>query len=107
MKDLYKGLFWYTTTMNTSAQNVTGSILYFIGMMMIILPVIALVVSGGMVILAGPIFLSLPIIGVVPTVVGKKMINEAKRLDDEKRANDELRRVDDAKTASTSNNPKV
>ena len=84
--------------MNLTTKNIIGSLLYFIGMMMIILPLIALVVSGGMVILAGPLFLSLPLIGAVPTVIGKKMINEAKRLNEEKQTNDKLEHLADVTT---------
>ena len=93
--------------MDASAKNVIGSIIYFIGMMMIILPIIAFIFTGGMVILTGPVFLSLPILGAIPTVVGKKMMIEAKRLADEERANDELRRAANSKIPPTSDNTKV
>lgn len=76
--------------MNTSVLKLAGSILYFIGALMVILPIIAFLATGGMVILAGYAFLLTPVVGGVLVVVGKGMIKNATRLAIENKANQEL-----------------
>ncbi|MNQ38278.1 hypothetical protein D3C85_518480 [compost metagenome] len=83
-------LFAIITTMATVFTKLIGNTLYFIGALMVVLPVIAFVASAGMVLLAGYSFFLIPIVGAILATVGKSMIKNAQRIDEEDKANEEL-----------------
>ncbi|MNX55823.1 hypothetical protein D3C86_865970 [compost metagenome] len=76
--------------MATVFTKLIGNTLYFIGALMVVLPVIAFVASAGMVLLAGYSFFLIPIAGAILATVGKSMIKNAQRIDEEDKANEEL-----------------
>lgn len=58
-----------------------GNFLYFIGALMVVVPIIVLLSTGGMAILAGYGLLLIPVLGIVIAIIGKKILKNSKRVE--------------------------
>lgn len=69
--------------MNISTAKLVGNILYFIGALTVAVLLIALLVTGGMVLIAGYPFIFALVAGAVLAGVGKRMIKNTQKFDNE------------------------
>ncbi len=58
-----------------------GNFLYFIGALMVVVPIIVLLATGGMAILAGYGLLLIPALGIAIAIIGKKILKDSKRVE--------------------------